>query len=160
MKQFWRTVALAVILVWVGALVVLAMYGDAPGAPCTIALPRQKLSIAYTNTRVAHDCIHLESVSEPAARERGLSGRDHLAPTDGMLFRFDVNQPVCVWMKDMKFPLDILWLDADRRITYSKQNVQPDTYPQAFCHDAQYVVEVNAGTIKAANLRLGQQLTF
>ena len=62
----------------------------------------------------------------------------------------------------MKFPLDMIWINADKKVVYVKKNVQPSTYPNTFCPDqpALYVIEVNAGVADKAYLSPGSQLQF
>jgi hypothetical protein len=73
-----------------------------------------------------------------------------------MLFIFDQPQESKFWMKDMQFPLDILWLNEDREIIYIKESLQPETYPNTFGPDtpAQYVIEINAGLVEIFDIRV------
>jgi len=65
-----------------------------------------------------------------------------------MLFVFENPGIHGIWMKDMKFPIDIIWLDKDMSVISKELNVSPDTYPQVFypSREAYYVLEVKAGT--------------
>lgn len=89
----------------------------------------------------------VERVSSPAALEKGLGGRFRLAKNHGMLFIFEHADAYCFWMKDMHFPLDILWFNDNYQLVYSQVNVSPGSYPELFCPaaNALYVLEVNAG---------------
>ena len=93
-------------------------------------------------------------------RERvlGLSGRESLAEGTGLLFVFDRPGMQGIWMKDMKFPIDVIWLDAEHHIVGLKENAQPQSYPEVFYpeSDALYVVEVNTGFISQNALQMGQ----
>ena len=67
--------------------------------------------------------IRVEVVNTPASIQLGLSGRKSLT-ADGMLFVFDrPTQPV-FWMKEMLFPIDIIWI-SNNRIVGSEKEVQP-----------------------------------
>jgi uncharacterized membrane protein (UPF0127 family) len=107
-------------------------------------------------------CVQLERVSSNSERLLGLSGRQSLPRDRGMLFDFGTADEYCMWMKDMRFSLDIIWLDDQNKIVYMAEDVTPETYPKAFCgpKDAQYVVEVNSGVVKAGDLRVGQRLRY
>jgi uncharacterized membrane protein (UPF0127 family) len=98
-----------------------------------------------------------EVVSDEASREKGLSGRSCIADDTAMLFEFPASGRYCFWMKDMAFPIDMVWLDQNHTIVHIKQNTQPDTYPQTFCPDlpAKYVIELKAGTTGNAELAEG-----
>lgn len=106
-----------------------------------------------------HYCMSFERAETPGALERGLSGRISMDKTNGMLFVFDEPQSVCLWMKDMKFPLDMIWLDNNKKILKIQPNVTPETYPTSFCaENTRYVIETKAGVAGQAGLRKGQQL--
>ncbi len=53
----------------------------------------------------------LDVVDTPDARAQGLSGRPTLAPDQGMLFVFPTSTQSTFWMREMRFPLDIVWID-------------------------------------------------
>ena len=92
--------------------------------------------------------IAIEIVNDDASRILGLSGRAELSDDQGMLFEFDDSSTKhCFWMKDMKFSIDIVWLDQNKNVVEIKDDVSPDTYPNSFCPDkpAKYVLEVASG---------------
>jgi uncharacterized membrane protein (UPF0127 family) len=107
-------------------------------------------------------CVKLEKAVTPSSQVRGLSGRDSMSWDRGMLFDFKEAGEHCMWMKDMHFPLDIVWLNEQREIVGIRENVSPDTYPTSFCgpQNARYVIEVNAHGVESGNLRMGQRLNF
>jgi uncharacterized membrane protein (UPF0127 family) len=108
------------------------------------------------------NCVVLEEASTNSEQTLGLSGRSSMPRNRGMLFDFHESDEYCMWMKDMHFALDIIWLNQQKEIVYVVENVTPDTYPKSFCGpgEARYVVEVNTGVVKAANLQVGQRLRF
>ncbi len=106
--------------------------------------------------------FEIERALTQEERVQGLSGRDSIDKGNGLLFDFYEEGDWGIWMKDMKFSIDMIWLDGHSVITDIEQNVSPDTYPQTFCPDkpARYVVEVNAGIASQAKLSIGQRLWF
>lgn len=104
--------------------------------------------------------IRAEVASTEAAREKGLSGRAELGQDQGMLFVFDEVGKYCFWMKNTNFPLDILWLDSDKKVVDIELNISPDTYPASFCPEkaAKYALEVNSGLSQQEGVGLGSQL--
>lgn len=104
--------------------------------------------------------LEVASTAETAAL--GLGDRDSLPKDRGMLFELDGSSSACFWMKDMHFPLDIVWLSAEKRVVHLEQNVKPDTYPHSFCPSApaKYVIELNAGTVASLGIKGGQALQF
>lgn len=106
--------------------------------------------------------IKVYVVDSEEERQQGLSGRSHLASGTGMLFIYEQNGEHGIWMKDMKFPIDIVWLDENRTVVTIKQLVSPDTYPEVFSPSvpARYVLELPAGTAQQYGIQTGQQLIF
>jgi len=102
----------------------------------------------------------LEIVSTAASQEKGLGGRRSMASDKGMIFVFGSPMVQCFWMKDMQFPLDIIWLNSAKQVTKIAANVSPDTYPQKYCSDSttKYVIELNAGEAEKANMHIGTAL--
>lgn len=96
-------------------------------------------------------------------REQGLSGTKSLSPDQAMLFVFDSNNRWAIWMKDMNYPIDIVWLDDSKKVVDFETEVAPDTYPtKSFFPDvdARYVVELKSGTVKKKAIRIGDQVVI
>ncbi len=64
--------------------------------------------------RVGGVALDVEIADDPSEREHGLSGRSGLATGTGMLFRFPAPAVQPFWMKDMRFPLDIVYIHEGR----------------------------------------------
>lgn len=96
------------------------------------------------------------------ARVQGLSGTPILPSGIGKLFVFESDDAWSIWMKDMQYPLDIIWLDHARTIVHVEENVSPDTYPESFSSPtpARYVLEVNASTTAAHGWEVGDRATW
>ncbi|HSX44401.1 MAG TPA: DUF192 domain-containing protein [Candidatus Saccharimonadales bacterium] len=111
---------------------------------------------------LANAIFTYELASTPSKQLQGLSGRSSLPLDHAMLFVFQAAGQDCFWMKDMHFPLDIIWLNDQKQAVYIKENATPQSYPEQFCPDklARYVVEVNAGVAKGAGLKLGDTVRF
>ncbi len=100
-----------------------------------------------------------EVVNTEKTRAKGLSGRENLAGNAAMIFVFDAPDMRCFWMKEMKFPIDMVWVNAGKVVVAVEANVTPATFPTNFCHaDAQYVVELKAGTAKDLGIKPGDVL--
>lgn len=109
--------------------------------------------------RICQEGIQFERVTTSEQQRRGLSGRSSLPVDQAMLFIFGTPGKQCVWMKDMKFNIDIVWLNKHREIVKIEQNIAPSTYPSEFCsEDSKYVIELNEGTVKSAELQLGDRI--
>ncbi|MDE1874794.1 MAG: DUF192 domain-containing protein [Patescibacteria group bacterium] len=97
-----------------------------------------------------------------ALQTLGLSGRPGLAPNQAMLFVFSQAGFVGFWMKDMKFPIDMLWLGSDSRITSFESDATPEGYPEVFFPTAasQYVVELPAGALASLDVKNGDTVSI
>jgi uncharacterized membrane protein (UPF0127 family) len=115
---------------------------------------------ASTTLGIGTTTIIADVVSTEAEREQGLSGRNSLAPGRGMYFMFDTADRWGIWMKDMKFPIDIVWISASSTIITIEKNVATSTYPTIFYPDspALYVLELPAGFTKKQGIAVGQKV--
>lgn len=106
--------------------------------------------------------VPVEIVSTQEKMERGLSGRPSLVPGQGMLFAFTGEDTYGIWMKDMNFPIDIVWIDAAGTIVDMQPRATPESYPLVFKprKPALYVLEVEAGFIEQHSVRLGDRISF
>lgn len=113
------------------------------------------------NPTVAIDdvVVTVEVADTPSARTTGLSEHSSLGESEGMWFIFDEPGQRYFHMKDMDFPIDIIWLDEDRQIVDITHEISPETYPDRFTSEtpAQYVLEVNAGFARENDISAGDQ---
>ena len=95
-------------------------------------------------------------------RMQGLSEKGFLPSGMSMLFVFDKPDTYGIWMKDMNFPLDIVWLDKDKKIIYTLSHVDPSTYPHVFYPptEALYVLEVRSGFLENQGIKVGDMFYF
>ncbi len=96
-------------------------------------------------------------------RIQGLSGVSSMPPNGGLLMDFQADAMWGIWMKDMKIPLDIMWLNSDKQVIYIVKNVPPEQSTSVVMQPlskARYVIELNAGTVDTAGIKTGQNVTF
>lgn len=105
--------------------------------------------------------IPIELAETQEEWEKGLSGRDSLAEDRGLLFIFDHSEKWGIWMKDMKFAIDVLWADADGNIVSVHERMAPESYPKIFTPSSQakYVLEVPAGFISEHAVKVGDAIS-
>ncbi len=120
-----------------------------------------------TPLAVGNQNIFVQVVSSSTDMEKGLSGRNSLKDTQGMLFDFTKleNKQPAFWMKDMKFSLDILWIQNNAVVGITKNIPAPknskDVLPSYYAPgDIDYVIEVNAGWSDAHNIKTGDSVRF
>ncbi|MEQ1500402.1 MAG: DUF192 domain-containing protein [Parcubacteria group bacterium] len=94
--------------------------------------------------------------------EKGLSGHAPLAFNEGMFFAFKDSDVYGFWMKEMLFPIDIIWIDKDFRIVHIEKEVKPETYPKVFYPSlpAMYVLEISSGESDKLGLQIGDPVRF
>jgi uncharacterized protein len=107
----------------------------------------QKGTPAPTHVYIGDTILPVEVAATEEARNRGLSGRGSLTEGSGMLFVFEVDNYWGIWMKDMRFSIDIVWLAKDGTIVTVAPEVSPATFPRSFLPQApaRYVLELPAG---------------
>ena len=106
--------------------------------------------------------LWLEEVSTPSTMQRGLSRRAVLPENSGMIFDFGTMGYQKMWMKDMNFSLDFIWIDDQSNVVGVRENVSPQTWPETFATErpARYVVEVNAGWIARHAVHAGDRVQW
>ena len=100
-----------------------------------------------------------DSISE---RIKGLSDTPYLPDDVVKLFVFNAEGEHSIWMKDMNYPLDVIWVRKDGKIVYMEKNILPNTYPKSFSSPtpAWYVIEANAGFVATSSLKVGDVMNL
>ena len=103
-------------------------------------------------------------------KAKGLAVKDHLKENEGMLFVYEEPSRQGFWMKDMKFPIDIIWLDSNGTVVHIEHNLQPcisDQSPSAGLLNCPiytpnnyslYVLETIAGFSQKHNIKIGTNI--
>ncbi|MCI0619921.1 DUF192 domain-containing protein [Candidatus Wolfebacteria bacterium] len=163
-------------------LVILALLLFAVGArreedPITLPPEPKVDETSAATVRFDDTSVVVEVADTSALRTQGLSGRASLASGTGMLFVFEREDTYGFWMKDMRFPIDIIWLrpvsgrvpeaaagtngiDAvPVEIVYVVHGATPESYPAIFepLLPAQYVLEVPVGFVEGHRVKFGDR---
>ncbi len=113
------------------------------------------------NLTIGSKRLSVEVMRTPEELRQGLSGRDNLAQNSGMYFEMGKTSPASFWMKDMKFPIDIIWIKDGVIVGVEKSAPLPtaDQIP-TFNSPGEItnVLEVNAGFFNQNNLQIGDQV--
>ena len=111
--------------------------------------------------------INAETMRSEPELMRGLMFRESLAPGRGMLFIHSKENNFRYWMYQTKIPLDMIWMDHDRRIVEMSLDTPPCKSTSAMgCPNyggnfkSKYVLEVNAGVARKNGLKTGDALDF
>ncbi|OGE78685.1 hypothetical protein A3J19_00635 [Candidatus Daviesbacteria bacterium RIFCSPLOWO2_02_FULL_41_8] len=104
----------------------------------------------------------VEVADTDTLRTRGLSGHVPLSEEEGMLFIFDRPDNYGFWMKDMNFPIDIVWMDESLKIVHIEKNISPETYPKVLrpTEKSLFVLEISAGQSDLLNIKVGDEVKF
>ncbi|MFA5625805.1 MAG: DUF192 domain-containing protein [Bradymonadales bacterium] len=104
--------------------------------------------------------IRVEVADSASERARGLSHRDSLGETNGMFFIFDEADYHGIWMKDMRFAIDVIWVGEDLKVVDITPVLRPDTYPRQFepISPARYAIEVNANYAASFGIAIGDEV--
>lgn len=102
----------------------------------------------------------LEYATTSADRERGLGGRASVPEGHGMLFVFPQSDLHGFWMKDMRVPIDIFWLDSSGRVVSVTRDIATSSYPSVFYPPSpvRYVLETAAGFARSHAIATGTPL--
>ena len=152
MKHFWRLLFnLAIILAFVSVSYFVLSHFEKSLSPAKI----KSINIAGQNVKV-------DLAITVDEQTRGLSGRQNMSDNTGMLFVFNKPEKYLFWMKDMNFPLDIIWIGEDMKVVYIKENALPELYPETYRPTApsKYVLEVPSGFSTKNNLKVGDSVSF
>lgn len=103
--------------------------------------------------------VDVEVAQTDEARARGLMFRDTMDEHHGMLFPFQLPRRYGFWMKNVRFPLDIIWLDAAHRIVSIAERAKPcleEPCPMYLPDtDASFVLEVVGGFVERHGVAVG-----
>ncbi|NTW22158.1 DUF192 domain-containing protein [Candidatus Falkowbacteria bacterium] len=107
--------------------------------------------------------VEIELARTSAERIKGLSGHAPLKQNQGMLFVFNEYTPRTFWMKDMLFPLDIIWIKDDT-VTKISPDLPPEgSNPQKLYESGEavnYVLEVSAGWAQMNKIKAGDKVSY
>jgi uncharacterized protein len=108
--------------------------------------------------------LQVEVMVKDEDRAMGLMFRPSLPKDRGMLFIFERPDFHGIWMKNCRFPIDIVWLDEEKKVVHVAESVPPCKAEPCPVYNplrrAAYVVELNAGQAKREKALLGAAIGF
>jgi uncharacterized protein len=112
--------------------------------------------------RTGNDRIDVQVADTNAELATGLGGKACISDNQGMLFKLEKPGIYEFWMKDMKFSIDIIWIDSNRKIVHIEKNVTPSSYPQTYKNNvaAMDILELKANRSSELDLEIGTQLSY
>jgi len=115
-----------------------------------------------TDLTIGKNNFHTYISDREDKRERGLSGISNLEEGVAMLFVFEDENFHNFWMKDMNFPIDIIWIDGEKKIIEISNNITPETYPKTFTSQSpsKWVLEIGGGEAEKRQIKVGEKVEF
>lgn len=111
-------------------------------------------SLPVETAKIGNVTLTIEIADTPDTMEKGLMFHTPLSFHQGMIFVFNPPQVATMWMKNMQFPLDMIWLDNNGTILHIEKSLPPCTGPDSSCivydgnsQKASYVLEVASGFV-------------
>lgn len=159
LRRLILLLGLVIFLVSSGWILKISLFDDARETASELY---QRTNGAIGEPKILEKSINVILADTEEKRILGLSGRDSLAEDSVMLFIFSQSDFHGIWMKEMKFPIDIFWLDENFVVIDEKISVVPETYPKIFYPKvkARYVLEGNADFAKNMGIEIGSILKF
>lgn len=121
---------------------------------CSASNPGDRIAIRDASVTV-------EVVETPRSQKRGLGARDDLPWDSGMLFVYETPGHVAIWMKAMRFDIDIVWIRESRIVdmVWRAPHEVPEPLPIYHPRDAaDMVLEVPAGYAESHGWRIGDRV--
>jgi uncharacterized membrane protein (UPF0127 family) len=108
--------------------------------------------------------LNAEAAFTQPEKAAGLGGRLCIQADQAMLFDFGKPSQYAIWMKDMRFAIDIVWIGADHKVVGFYNDIKPSTYPDRFVNKkdspAQYVLELKANRADQLHITIGTPVQF
>lgn len=155
------------LIIWFGVLVGMIFFA-AWLQKGGLKLPAATTETATLNTKlmkIGEKTINVEIAATPDEQEKGLSGRDSLGADNGMLFVMKKDSMPTFWMKNMRFNLDIIWInghevvDTAENIPAPKEGTLDKDFPRYKSRKPiDYVLEVKEGFIKENGIKIGDKV--
>ncbi len=127
-----------------------------------IILYFKKSPTKYTTVKIKDVKIRAEIADTLMKRTKGLMFRKTLSENEGMLFVFGNEDYHSFWMMNMSFPIDIIFVDKEKKVVDIVKNAQPCKLCSSYRpkEKSMYVLEVNANFTEEHNVKIGSSLEF
>lgn len=147
------------------ALVVVMLIALAYATAKLPVVPFTHQQTKQSELKVGDTYVKIEVADTPSKRQKGLGGRESLASDSGMLFVFQETKKYNFWMKDTKFPLDLIWIRSGVVVDILKKMVPPmpgqadETLPIYTSNETvDMALEVNSGFVDQHGIKVGDKI--
>lgn len=118
----------------------------------------ERMQITFKNADARVD-IECEIADEPDLQIVGLQKHAGLGPYEGMIFLYDQPQKATFHMASVRFPIDIVFIGSDSRVTKIVENIEPGTPGRWGMSHTSAVVEVNGGFCRTFGIEVGTEVS-
>jgi uncharacterized membrane protein (UPF0127 family) len=119
---------------------------------CTSQSQGQR-GLPTTSMRIGSRTFELEIARTQDQLATGLMNRDSMPADHGMIFVFDNDQLLHFWMKDTRYPLDVIFVNSGGQVVSVRQMAAYDTKTDTTSEGlAEYAIELNLGAAVAAGV--------
>lgn len=128
-----------------------------------IVKTNQISDLDYTKVIIDNKIIEAEIADTAEKHYQGLSNRKNLCDNCGMLFIFPDKKERTFVMRDMNFPLDIIWIDDDKIVKIDKNLLPEGSNPKMLYSSGQpvnYVLEMNSGYAGKHGFKTGDMVKY
>ncbi len=128
-----------------------------------VYLKTREYILPKATVQFANETLQIEIAETPASRTRGLGFHKPLQENEGMLFLFPVADRYPFWMKDMKFPIDIIWFNQGRVVDIAPNvpiSVTKDLPLYTSRLPYQSALELKAGFSERHGVKIGDPITL
>lgn len=116
----------------------------------------KKITIKTKNRDIDFNIKIAKSFKE---RKKGLMFIKTMPENQGMLFNFQTEQKISMWMKNTYIPLDMIFIKKTGQIAHIEKNTTPQSLKNIESKVAvKYVLEINAGLCDKHNIKIGNKV--
>ena len=115
----------------------------------------------YKTVKISNVTVKAEVADTALKQTVGLMDKKSLPQNQGMIFIFDNEGYTGIWMINMSFPIDIIWIDKNLKIVDIVKDAQPCAFDCIVYYPSQkslYVLEVNSGFVSKNKVEIGDSI--
>ena len=122
------------------------------------------INLNYVDVCINKKCFASRIADTPQSRVKGLMNQDRLPIDEGLLFIFNEYKVHEFWMKNMNFPLDIIFINDEHIISTIIKNAPPCNKDKCEIYKPKnkslMALEINAGLCEKHAIKIGQSVEF
>ena len=143
-------------------LIYLVFIGGVFSVPVAKIIAGKVTELEVQKGVIGETVVTLDIADDNRERLKGLSEKVSIPKNHAMLFVFDEYAGHGIWMKDMEFSIDIVWLNEYSEVVHIEKNISPDTFPKVFGQNvnSKYVLEFNSGFVERSNIKIGDKFVI